>query len=73
MSKSNQSRIHQITTIIAIALIVLSVSAICKQAQPIIAQNMTGNQTGNQTGGIDLVPPRVIEEEAQEEIFGGQQ
>ena len=34
---------------------------------------MTGNQTGNQTGGIDLVPPRVIEEEAQEEILGGQQ
>ena len=25
------------------------------------------------TGGIDLVPPRVIEEEAQEEILGGQQ
>ena len=34
---------------------------------------MTGNQIGNQTGGIDLVPPRVIEEEAREEIFGGQQ
>ena len=34
---------------------------------------MTGNQTGNQTGGLNLVPPRVIEEETQEEILGGQQ
>ena len=73
MSKSNQKRFNQITAVIAIVLIVLSISAVYQFGQPINAQNMTGNQTGNQTGGIDLVPPRVIEEEAQEEILGGQQ
>ena len=62
-------------TVIAIALvlIVLSISAVYQFGRPINAQNMTGNQTGNQTGGLNLVPPRVIEEETQEEIFGGQQ
>ena len=73
MSKSNQESFHQITAVIAIALVVLSVSVAYQLGQPITAQNMTSNQTGNQTGGLDLVPPRVIEEEIQEEIFGGQQ
>ena len=73
MSKSNQKRFNQIIAVIAIALIVLSISVVYQFGQPINAQNMTGNQTGNQTGGIDLVPPRVIEEETQEEILGGQQ
>jgi hypothetical protein len=77
MSKSNQKRFNQITAVIAIALVVLGVSAVYQLGQPIKAQNqldnMTGNQTGNQTGGLNLVPPRVIEEETQEEILGGQQ
>jgi hypothetical protein len=73
MLKSNQNRFRQITAMIAIALVVLSVSAVYQMTQPISAQNMTGNQTGNQTGGLNLVPPRVIEEGTQEEIFGGQQ
>ena len=73
MSKSNQKRFNPITTIVAIALVILSVSVVYQLGQPITAQNMTGNQTGNQTGGLDLVPPRVIEEEAQEEMLGGQQ
>ena len=73
MSKSNQESFHQITTVIAIALVFLSVSVVYQLRQPITAQNMTGNPTGNQTGGIDLVPPSVIEEEAREEILGGQQ
>jgi hypothetical protein len=77
MSKSNQKRLNQITTVIAIALVVLSIYAVYQLGQPIIAQsqldNMTVNQTGNQTGGLNLVPPRVIEEETQEEILGGQQ
>ena len=75
MSKSSQASLKQIMTVIAIAiaLILLSISVVYQFGQPINAQNMTGNQTGNQTGGIDLVPPRVIEEEAQEEILGGQQ
>ena len=75
MSKSNQASLKQIMTVIAIAIvqIVLSISAVYQFGQPINAQNMTGNQTGNQTGGINLVPLRVIEEETQEEILGGQQ
>ena len=62
-------------TVIAIALvpIVLSITAVYQMTQPITAQNMTGNLTTNQTGGLNLVPPRVIEEETQEEILGGQQ
>lgn len=77
MSKSNQKRFNHITAVIAIALVVLGVSAVYQLGQPINAQNqldnMTGNQIGNQTGGLNLVPPRVIEEEKQEEILGGQQ
>ena len=77
MSKSNQKRFNQITVVIAIALVVLSVSAVYQLGQPITAQNqldnISGNQIVNQTGGLNLVPPRVIEEETQEEIFGGQQ
>lgn len=68
-----KKRFNEITTVIAIVLVVLSVSVGYQLAQPITAQNMTGNQTGNQTGGLDLLPPRVIEEEAQEEIVAGQQ
>ncbi len=77
MSNSNQKRFNQITAVIAVALVVLSVSAVYQLGQPIAAQNqldnMTSNQTGNQTGGLNLLPPRVIEEETQEEILGGQQ
>jgi hypothetical protein len=77
MSKSNQKRFNQIAAVNAIALVVLGVFAVYQLGQPINAQNqldnMTGNQTGNQTGGLNLVPPRVIEEETQEEILGGQQ
>ena len=61
------------TAVITIVLAVLSVSVVYQLGQPIIGQNMTGNQTSNQTGGLDLVPPRVIEEETQEEMLGGQQ
>ncbi len=68
MSKSNQ-----ITAVIAIALVVLSFSVVYQMTQPITAQNVTGNETTNQTGGLDLVPPRMIEEETQEEIVAGQQ
>lgn len=73
MLKSNKKRFNQMTAVITIVLAVLSVSVDYQLGQPITAQNMTGNQTGNQTGGLNLVPPRVIEEETQEEIFGGQQ
>ena len=73
MLKPNQKRFIQMTAVITIALVILSVSVVYQLGQPITAQNMTGNQTGNQTGGLDLVPPRVIEEEAQEEMLGGQQ
>ncbi|MGB7663608.1 MAG: hypothetical protein WBL67_12815 [Nitrososphaeraceae archaeon] len=56
---------------IAIALVVLSVSAVYQMTEPIAVRNMTGNQTANQTGELNLVPPpHVIEEETQEEILG---
>jgi hypothetical protein len=55
----------------------LGASANYLLSQQITAQNqlenMTGNHTGNQSVGLDLVPPRVLEEETQEEIVGGQQ
>jgi uncharacterized membrane protein (DUF373 family) len=73
MSKSNQMSRKQIMTVIAIAIVLIVLSVIYQFGQPINAQNMTGNQPGNQTGGLNLVPPRVIEEETQEEILGGQQ
>jgi hypothetical protein len=41
--------------------------------EPITAQNMTGNQSGDQNGELDLLPPRVVEEDTQAEILGGQQ
>ena len=72
MSKSNQVSLKQIMTVnaIAIVLIVLSISVVYQFEQPINAQNITGNPTGgNQTGGLNLVPPRVIEEETQEVIL----
>jgi hypothetical protein len=51
-------------------VVVLNVSLLIL---PITAQNMTDNQPGNQTTGIDLLSPRVVEEETQAEILGGQQ
>ena len=53
--------------------VVQNVSVVYQLEQPITAQNMTDHQTGNQTGGLDLVPPRVIEEETPEEMLGGHQ
>jgi hypothetical protein len=41
--------------------------------QSVIAQNMTGNQSSNQSVGLDLLPPRVVEEDTEAEILGGQQ
>jgi hypothetical protein len=77
MSKLNKENFKQMISVIAVALVILSVSIDYLLTQPITAQNqlenLTGNQTGNQTGGLNLVPPRVIEEETQAEIFGGQQ
>ena len=64
--------IQEITIFVVIALFV-GASIAYPVVQPVTAQNMTGNQSSNQTGGLDLVPPRVIEEEAQEEIVAGQQ
>jgi hypothetical protein len=61
--------IHGITVFIVIAIAIMGASL----GEPITAQNMTGNQSGNQTGELDLVPPRVVEEETQAEILGGQQ
>ena len=60
---------HGITVFIIIAIVVVGAAL----AEPITAQNMTGNQSGNQTGELDLLPPRVVEEETQAEILGGQQ
>ena len=60
--------IQEITIFVVIALFV-GASIAYPVVQPVTAQNMTSNQTG----GLDLVPPRVIEEEAQEEIVAGQQ
>jgi hypothetical protein len=60
--------LHGITVLIIIAIVVVGAALV----EPITAQNITGNQSGNQTG-LDLVPPRVVEEETQAKILGGQQ
>ena len=41
--------------------------------QSVTSQNMTGNQSSNQSVGLDLLPPRVVEEDTEAEILGGQQ
>jgi hypothetical protein len=55
--------IGEITLFIAIAIVVLGSSWAYPMVQPTSAQNMIGNQSGNQTTRIDLLPPRVLEEE----------
>ena len=59
--------IFGITVFIVMAIVVGGAALV----EPITAQNTTGNRSGNQTG-LDLVPPRVVEEETQAEILGGQ-
>jgi hypothetical protein len=61
--------IDGITVFIVIAIVVVGAALV----EPITAQNMTGNQSGDQTGELDLLPPRVVEEDTQAEILGGQQ
>ena len=61
--------IYGITVFIVIAIVVVGAALV----EPITAQNMTGNQSCNQTGELDLLPPRVVEEDTQVEILGGQQ
>jgi hypothetical protein len=78
MSKINQESFKQITIFVAMVLAVLGISTVFPLLQQITAQNqlennMTGNQTGNQSAGLNLLPPRIIEEEVQEEILGEQQ
>jgi hypothetical protein len=63
--------ICKLTFFIAITVFVVGVGA--SLIEPIAAQNMTGNQSGNQTVGPNLLPPRVVGEDTQAEIFGGQQ
>jgi hypothetical protein len=75
MSESNHDRSKWIIIPVVMVIIVLGASTGYQLTKPLTAQiqpeDITGNQTSNQTGGLS--PPRVIEEEAQEEILQGQQ
>jgi hypothetical protein len=63
--------IQEITVLVAIALFAVASTAY-QLMQSATAQNMTGNQSSNQSVGLDLLPPRVVED-TQAEILGGQQ
>lgn len=76
MSKPNQkpSKIKMVT--IAMVVIALWASSGFQLTKQATAQNYLENTTGNQTNnltGADLLPPRVLQEETEEEILEGQQ
>ena len=61
---------------IAIVVIALGASSGFQLTQQATGQNYLENTTANQTNnrtGADLLPPRVLQEETEEEILEGQQ